>query len=496
MSRRPGLARDLTAVLLLILGLLLPWNIYVGIGIPGTVGWIFGVLVIVTVMSFAAVLFSYVPTAGDRGQGGFTRLRLALNIPYLLTVALFVGFALLQSVRSGGSGSTPPGVGPGIWAGVAGALLAIQRVRPSTEDESHTRFMWLRVIGLSSILLASAGALVNLYWRTRFLVPHIFDPGTSRQNLVVTVTALLYALVCLAPVILVARWLISGKQRVELAIVMLGISMLSAGVLVWLLPAGRDLDAFHGIAQNTSTAGVGFEGYLAWAAAAALIAPSARLPKGNFAFREIWHDVMRRALLLVAVWCSGCAVLRVADIASAAVLQLPAPPYNSTVMMTFDLVTAMLAVWLAINGSSHVLPRLINALLLGIVFVLTVTRVVIGVALVPRVRPLDTSGITAVYGNELAHQITSTFDIGLCFLSLGLIVLALVMILQPIQATEGDRPTTPPADAPATPVIARPGRDRNVPVSAKERANEVLAESSKRFAAGTTYGDIGSRRPR
>ena len=65
----------------------------------------------------------------------------------------------------------------------------------------------------------------------------------------------------------------ASTKASRLATVALGTSTLVAGIVVWVLPVGRDIDAFHGIAQNTSTAGVGFEGYLAWAAAAAIFAP-------------------------------------------------------------------------------------------------------------------------------------------------------------------------------------------------------------------------------
>ncbi|WP_156146930.1 hypothetical protein [Mycobacterium lepromatosis] len=37
---------------------------------------------------------------------------------------------------------------------------------------------------------------------------------------------------------------------------------------MWSPPIGRYVDAFHGIGQNTSTAGIEYEGYLAGTAAA------------------------------------------------------------------------------------------------------------------------------------------------------------------------------------------------------------------------------------
>ena len=86
-------------------------------------------------------------------------------------------------------------------------------------------------------------------------------------------TAVVYGAVALVAVLVASRWLLRSGKAARLATVALGASALVAGIIVWILPVGRDIDAFHGIAQNTSTAGVGFEGYLAWAAAAAIFAP-------------------------------------------------------------------------------------------------------------------------------------------------------------------------------------------------------------------------------
>lgn len=404
--------RDVAAALLLVSGLLLPWNLRVGVGIAGTPGWTVGLLVIVTLAALASIGLQRLRAVAAKPPTDADRLRVALTIPYLLTVALFTGFTVLQSIRHAGSGLTAPGLGPGAWLGLAGALLAA-RVVPAPR--------WFRVIGIASITMAAAAVVFNLYWRTRFVVPNIAGSDTFRQNLVTLLAALAYGLVCLAPVILVGRWMISGSDRTRPALRLLGTATLLAGAVVWLLPVGRDLDAFHGIAQNTSTAGVGFEGYLAWVAAAALIAGASGAGGVIPGFSADW---VRRCLALIALWCAGTAVLRVLDIASAAVLVLPSPPYNSAVIMAFDLAVALLAGWTLINGFRGALPALGRLLVLGALFVLTVARLVIGVALVPRVKPLNPADINAVYGNDLYQQITSTFDVTLCLVAFGLFVSA------------------------------------------------------------------------
>ncbi|WP_232491065.1 DUF7937 domain-containing protein [Mycobacterium dioxanotrophicus] len=486
-TNRTNLIRDALAGILVVAGLLLPWSVSCGVGIAGTPGWVFSLLALVTVLSLAAVVCSHVGTGAARD-----RLRLLLNVPYLLVTVGFVAVTVVQSVSYGGTGTLPPGIGPGAWLGTAGALLAAQPSIAGTDDE------WFgartsRIIGVASVVLAIGAVAFNLYWRTRFVVPQIGNADTGMQNLIVAVAALFYGLVALAPIVIAARWLMSGTAAARMATVLLGSSVLISGALVWILPVGRDLDAFHGIAQNTSTAGVGFEGYLAWAAAAALVGTATVL--GASVSGDQWRGSTRKCLLIIAVWCGGSAVLRIIDLMSTSVLDLPAPPYNSTALMAFDLVVAVLAMWLFINhNSSSAAPRLVMPLLFGILFVLTVSRVIVGVALVPRVQPLNASDINSVYGNTLSQQITSTFDVALCVLALALLVIPLVAgatsgrirnFEQPVAAAE---PPEPVAVESATIRIARPQTPSTATDSAHDRVAQVLAESTKRFAAGTTYG--------
>lgn len=433
------MTRDIVAGLLLILALAFPWTTSVGVGIQGTPGW-------VTLLSLASLVIGHV---GRRG--GLAPLRLVLTIPYLLAFVLFVGSDLVQSIRHGGTGSTPPGVGPGAWLGLAGAVLAAQSASTSGRGvPDFGRVWWFRLIGFASIAAASAAAAFNLYWRVRFVIPNVTDPDTSRQNLVTVVTAILYGIVALAPVALVAWWLIAASPRTRIAILFLGSSTLLSGTLVWLLPVGRDLDAFHGIAQSTSMAGVGFEGYLAWVAAAAIIGGSLMSGRGAAEFSKSWLPTARNCLVLIALWCTGTAILRVLDIASAAVLDLPTPAYNSTVMMVFDLAVALLAGWILINGLRDAVPGAISVVLLGVLFATTVIRIVIGVALVPRSKPLDPGDINPMYGNDLYQQITSTFDVTLSLLALLVFVAAAALFWRrDTRTSEASAPSIHRTDKPA-----------------------------------------------
>lgn len=495
--RRLNVIRDGVAALLVILGLLLPWSVHFGIGIAGTVGWVFGLLVLATLLSLAALAVSHVGPRRLDVSGADLRslagLRLALNAPYLVMVVGFVGFTVVQSIRYGGTASVPPGIGPGAWLGVAGALLVAQPVITATDDDGQRHWVkTCRVIGIVSLVLALGAVLFNLYWRTRFVLPNIFDPDTAPQHTIVVVAAVMYGVVAVAPVVIAARWIISGDRPSRLATVLLGASTLVAGAFVWILPVGRDLDAFHGIAEDTSTAGVGFEGYLAWAAAAAIFGSATVLGALTRKSAASWRAAARKCLLLIAVWCAGTAVLRVIDVMSSAVLDLPAPPYNSTALMAFDLVAAVLAVWLYLNSASRAAPRLLMMLLFGVLFVLTVVRLIVGLALVPRVQPLNATDINDVYGNTLSQQITSTFDVALCVLALALLAISVALANEMGILKRQPRPVAQEAETSHSVVPtehwARPEAQPG------DRVAEELAESTQRFAAGTTYRAV-SRKP-
>ncbi|MGV0836137.1 DUF7937 domain-containing protein [Mycolicibacterium thermoresistibile] len=457
-ARRDHLVRDGVAAALVLLGLLLPWNVYVGLGIPGTPGWTFAVLLLVTLLSLAAVMVGRKP--------GSDRMRLLLNVPYFVVVVGFLLFTVVQAIRYGGTGSVPPGIGPGAWAGTAGALLAAQPVIRGDGDDPAARSRLVSSIAIISLVLGLAATAWNLYWRTRFVLPEVGAPDVGTANLATALTALLYALVAVVPVIVVYRWLRSRRPDAGLATVLLGTAVLAAGVLVWVLPVGRDLDAFHGIAQSTGTSGVGFEGYLAWVAAAAILAPGTASALRD-PHRTLWRGAVRSCLVLVGAWCVGTAVLRLADVVLSAVLELPAPPYNGTALMAFDLLAAALAWWLFVNAGRIAPGRLLTTLF-AVLCAALLSRIIVGVALVPRVQPLDPTEINDVFGNTLVQQVTSTFDVALVVVALGLLVIAVFAARPQRSAVARSSPAQPPAPSTAKPTIvvpqrpariARPGRD-------------------------------------
>ncbi len=496
---RPKSRRDAVAVALLVLGALLPWNVHVGVGIAGTAGWVLAVLVVVTLLALAAVAVTYAGPDSVRETGRETeelkRRRLLLTVPMLAMVVGFVGFTVVQSIRYGGTGTVPPGIGPGAWLGAAGAILAAQPVAVTDHQQPWDKAR--RIIGTVALVLAVAAALFNVYWRTRFVAPNIADADTGTQNLVVFIGAVLYAVVALAPVVVTVRWMWSSEVTARLAVMALGGSVLLAGLFVWVTPVGRDIDAFHGIAQNTSTAGVGFEGYLPWAVVAAMVATVTIRDALAGDWGRSVVGAARKCLLLIAVWCAGSAVLRIVDLMSASVLDLPAPPYNSTALMAFDLLAALLAMWLFLNSVNTVAPKLLVTALFAVLVAVTLSRVILGIVLVPRVQPLNADDINDVYGNTLSQQITSTFDVALCILATVMLV---ALLLRGAVSRQTNKPAAPKPAAPPTDVvethanenrpairIERPKTTQQDTDSLREHVANVLAESTQRFGAGTTY---------
>ncbi|OBA61574.1 hypothetical protein A5647_10055 [Mycobacterium sp. 1100029.7] len=413
---------DLSAAVLLVVAALLPWNLYFGIGIPGSRTELFLAVVVVTVLSLVALAL---PGSGSTVRG----LRVALNVPYLLLVLAFVGFDVFETVRFGGTVTVPGGVGPGAWAGVAGALLSAQSVSGhavADDDAPDGRHRSARIIGYVAMLAATLSFGFLLYWRIKYALGDSGDFG--KQNIAVIATAVVYGLVALIAVLVASRWLLRGTRASRLATIALGASAVIAGTIVWLLPVGRDIDAFHGIAQNTSTAGVGFEGYLAWAAAAAIFVPRTVFGRAATVSSEesAWRAAARTGLLLIAVWCLGSLAMRITDLAVAASLNYPYSRYDTVVLAIFDVVTAGLAIWLRSklrDGSAS--ARVITSLC-GLVATLSISRVIVGVVLAPRFAEAPNAVQNPVYGNDLAQQITSTFDVTLSVLALGILVAAII----------------------------------------------------------------------
>jgi hypothetical protein len=485
---RANRVRDGLAVALLVIATLLPWSIEFGVGVPGSSALVFVVLVVVTLLSIGAALAPYVgpwalsaPTANARRTA---TIRYWLNAPYFCCVLGFIVFHLVQTVRDGGTGMVPPGSGPGMWLGIAGALLAAQPVLTSKTLERNDFDGWYaaaRFIGFGSIVLAALSVVFNLVWRLRYLFVTAGDIGG--QDIATVVTTLLYGGVAMVALVIGSLWLVQKTAAARLATTALGVSAGLAGTLVWLLSVGRDVDAFHGIAENTSTAAVGYEGYLAWAAAAAIVAPTTLY--AVFLVKPptlaVYRGAALKCLTLIAFWSFAAAGLRVTDYLIAVSLDLPHRIYDSFALTAFNVVTGCVAVWLQRQLAKGGLTSTVIAAFAGVLSVFTAAQLVIGVALAPRYAEPVPRSPDAIYGNDLAQQLTSTFDVVVCVLSLAILVAALVTgpLAGYVLRRRETRAAVPEPSAPPTIVLARP-QQKTIPriVRLKEDSTRMLAEAA------------------
>ncbi|MFY9921653.1 MAG: hypothetical protein WAL26_25160 [Mycobacterium sp.] len=500
---RTNLVRDGVAVTLLVLGLVLPWNLDFGLGVPGTDASLFAVIAVVTLLAIIAALAPHVGpfrlTTSDQDVRRTSWVRLLLGVAYLIVAIGFVVYQLLETWHGGGTGLVPPGIGPGLLLGVGGALLASQPPITSITIADNGFRRWYaaaRLLGAVSIVLATLAVAFNVYWRLRYLF--VTNGEFGGQDVAVIVTTLLYGAEAMIALVIASGWLLERTAAARLATTALGASGALAATLVWILPIGRDVDAFHAIAQNTSTAAVGYEGYLFWAAAAAIVAPTTLYavflikPPTVGAYRS----AAEKCLTLIAFWAFAAAALRVVDYLIAWSLDLPHALYDSVAMTVFNLITGFIARWLQrqlVKG--EILPPVIAAFS-GLLFVFTVANLAIGVALAPRYAEPSPNG---VYGNNLAQQITSTFDVTICLLSLA--VLIAMLFTGPLagylvrrRETRSAKPAHSASAAPvsaapvsALPTLARPSQPAELPriVRLKEDSTTMLAPPTEELSAPT-----------
>ena len=157
--------------------------------------------------------------------------------------------------------------------------------------------------------------------------------------------------------------------------------------------------------------------------------------------------------LLILVWCAGSMVMRLTDLLVAVGLNFPFSRYDSMALAAFDLLTAVVAIWLRANLPNVSLPVRLLWSVCGLLVTLTVARIVMGIELAPRfLAPKRPAGInSAVYGNNLAQQITSTFDVVLSILALAILTAAILAGRHRRHTAKPTPQALPPGHTPARP---------------------------------------------
>jgi hypothetical protein len=146
--------------------------------------------------------------------------------------------------------------------------------------------------------------------------------------------------------------------------------------------------------------------------------------------------------------------------------------------MAFNVVTGCIAVWLQRQLAKGGLSSVVIAAFSGSLFVFTAAQLVIGVALAPRYADPTPRSPDAIYGNDLAQQITSMFDVVICVLSLAILVAVVVTgpLAGYLTRRRAPRKTAPTPAEPPTAVVPRP-QQTTMPkiVRLKQDSTTVLA---------------------
>jgi hypothetical protein len=424
-SARWNVGRNACGAALLLPALFLPWNVRFGFGIDGSNTTAYVVLVVVTVLSLGSIF----------AKGA--NIRLALNIGYLLFVAFIVVGDTVFSVIFGAVDTIPPGVGPGAWIGVAGSLLCAQPTLtdPTTDDASlRPWFSASRVLGFLALAVGVQSFLFNMYWRVSSLGTEAAAEAGRAQQAGFVASAAVYGLMSLAAVLIAASWMIKNTDASRLAVTGLGAATLVTALVVWASDSGLGIVPFRGAVNNT-TAGIGFQGYLMWAAAAAIVGP---LTLRNMLSRKpvdtiVWREALRFCLLLIGVWSVGVVAVRVVYLALAAAGDVSLAPGVTATLVVINVAIAALALWVRRLLRSSAVTTMV-VVWCGVLFVLTDARVAADIMVT-------------------ASHITATFHVTLCILAL--FVAAAALRLRQIEAiAAADDDAAPRATAAPRIVIA------------------------------------------
>lgn len=421
---RWNVGRNACGAVLLMLALLLPWNVRFGFGIDGSNTIAYVVLVVVTVLSVSSIFVTG------------AKVRLALNVGYLLFVAFIVVGDTVFSVVLGAVDTIPPGVGPGAWIGVAGALLCAQPalVDPATDDTSlRPWFSASRVLGFLAMAVGVQSFLFNMFWRIQSLGSEAAADAARAQQAGYVASAAVYGLMSLAAVLIAASWMIKNTEASRLAVTGLGAATLVTALVVWASDSGLGIVPFRGAVNNT-TAGIGFQGYLLWAAAAAIVAPLTlrNTLSRNPADAGSWREALRLCLLLIGVWSIGVIAVRLAYLALAAAGDVNLSPSVTAALIALNVAIAVFAFWVRALLQSSTATTLV-VVLCGVLFALTDARVAAEIILT-------------------ASHITATFHVVLCILAL--LVAAAALRLRQMHAIAAADEPAPRATAAPRIVIA------------------------------------------
>lgn len=422
-SSRWNVGRNAIGGVLLLIAAFLPWNVRFGFGVDGSNTTAYVVLVVVTLASLGSIFATS------------AKIRLLLNVGYLLFVAFIVVGDTVFSVIFGAVDTIPPGVGPGAWIGVAGALLCAQPTLTDTTDDASLQrwFFASRIIGYLAVAVGVQSFLFNMFWRVQSLGSAAAAGAGGTQQAGYVASAAVYGLMSLAAVAIAASWMIKNTAASRLAITALGVATLVTALVVWASDNGLGIVPFRGAVNNT-TAGIGFQGYVLWAAAAAIVAPLTlrNALSRNTANTTAWREALRFCLLLIGAWSIGQVAVRLVYLLLAAAGGVSLAPGINATLIALNVAIAILALWVRVLLHSSTVTTL-AVVLCGVLFALTDARVAAEIILT-------------------ASHITATFHVVLGILAL--LVAAVALRLRQIEAIAAADDVPPPRASAAPRIVS------------------------------------------
>jgi hypothetical protein len=238
-----------------------------------------------------------------------------------------------------------------------------------------------------------------MFWRVRSLGSEAAVGAGGAQQAGFVASAAVYGLMSLAAVVIAAAWMIKNTDASRLAVTGLGAATLVTALVVWASDSGLGIVPFRGAVNNT-TAGIGFQGYLLWAATAAIVGPLTlrNALSGKTVDTATWREALRFCLLLIGVWSIGQIAVRIVYLALAAAGDVSLAAGITATLIVVNVAIAALALWMRAHLKSTAVTTVI-VILFGALFALTDARLAAEIVLT-------------------ASHVTATFHVVLCILAL------------------------------------------------------------------------------
>ncbi|QLY33144.1 hypothetical protein H0264_13715 [Nocardia huaxiensis] len=414
--------RDGVAVVLLSAAWLLPWNRRVDL--PGGNGQasVRAMIVFTTLLALVAVAVPYLSRLGAWAREWSAARSRVVQIlalaPYLILIGGFF-IADVASARYLFEAQAPagPGTGPAVWAGAAGAMLAIQ---PRTVQGDKGVPLWW---GQAARAVLWGAAVLALLSGLLAVLAQAMDSEAGSED--VAAVFALRTMLAVGVAAIAATGLGIDETAWRIAVLAYGAAVLVVGVL----------DALFGTGGIEFFGGAGFCACLLWCVAAAVAVAAPRDPD---AVRHTGHVLVaacRNVLILIAfqAFFDGAAtVLGALGAAREIGVGLVVAVLSAVILAAAATGAHMLRPW-ALPGRDPRIPRLVSMVACAVIVVLSVWR--------------------AVTGPALDAEVTT----GPVVLVLSAVIAVVLVAAAPVTALYGEKPLLAELSAALHAALAAPG---------------------------------------